>query len=188
MIWPVHIMELRYPTGFLQENKRWLLSGESDESWFSGEGVKLLYAMNNVAKLNLKKKKRKERNFIDTHSLSIIPPHGPPTCTQRKSFFTLTQTALSRCICSLQYSSLKTVHQIWSMTSCFIFVWTFFKNKNKKSLTHTQKKKPLNKQIEKNKSAAWLSDCLCRPVRILHCNSLRRLKDVCGHSAQTGIF
>lgn len=188
MIWPVHIMELRYPTGFLQENKRWLLSGESDESWFSGEGVKLLYAMNNVAKLNLKKKKRKERNFIDTHSLSIIPPHGPPTCTQRKSFFTLTQTALSRCICSLQYSSLKTVHQIWSMTSCFIFVWTFFKNKNKKSLTHTQKKKTLNKQIEKNKSAAWLSDCLCRPVRILHCNSLRRLKDVCGHSAQTGIF
>lgn len=135
------------------------------------------------------KKKKKKNNFIDTQSLSIIPPHGPPTCPQRKHqwFFKLTQTALSRCICILQYSSLKTVHQIWSMTSCFIFVWMFFK-KQKQTNPHTHTKKTLNKQIEKNKSAAWLSDCLCRPVRILHCNSLRRLKDVCGHSAQTGIF
>lgn len=119
--------------------------------------------MNNVAKLNLKKKKKQKKTFLflNTQSLSIIPPHGPPTCPQRKHqwFFKLTQTALSRCICILQYSSLKTVHQIWSMTSCFIFVWMFFKNKTKqkkKSLTHT-KKTP--KQTNRKKTRVQ-RDCL----------------------------
>lgn len=128
--------------------------------------------MNNVAKLNLKKNKKQKKTFLflNTQSLSIIPPHGPPTCPQRKHqwFFKLTQTALSRCICILQYSSLKTVHQIWSMTSCFIFVWMFFK-KQKQTNPHTHTKKTLNKQIEKKQECSvtvWLSMQTCQDIAL----------------------